>query len=212
MSSFKALVKSNERLSRLANYLLKPRNEYRPRWWVRAFLNPFKHKKGKGAIIKRSIRKDLFPYNDFSIGHNSLVEDFATLNNAVGALNIGAHSLIGIGSVLIGPLEIGDNVMLAQNVVCSGLNHGYEDPRTPINIQKHSTNKITIKEGSWIGANAVVTAGVTVGKQSVVAAGSVVTKDVPDYTVVGGNPAKALKTYDFELEEWVSVKSSAKIS
>ncbi|WP_420360969.1 acyltransferase [Companilactobacillus halodurans] len=61
-----------------------------------------------------------------------------------------------------------------------------------MNILK--TAPITIKEGAWIGAKAVLLPGVTIGKHAIVGAGSVVTKDVTEYTVVGGNPAKVIKT------------------
>jgi acetyltransferase-like isoleucine patch superfamily enzyme len=68
---------------------------------------------------------------------------------------------------------------------------------TPIHKQPINTAKIHVKSGAWLAANCVITAGVTIGKNSVVAAGSVVTKDVPDYTVVAGNPAKAIKQVQF---------------
>ena len=207
MNQIKTLVKENANARRLAEILLRPKNEYRPRLWVRWFLNPFKHKIGKNSVIRRRTRKDLFPYNDFQIGEKSLVEDFSTLNNAVGPISIGNNTLIGMSNVIIGPVQIGDNVLLAQNVVCSGLNHGYEDPNEPITKQKHNTQTITIKNDSWIGANVVVTAGVTIGKHAVVAAGSVVTKDVPDYTIVGGNPAKPIKAYNPETENWERLKA-----
>lgn len=205
MTQIKEFVKHNPALLKFAEFLLRPRNEYRPRLWVRLILNPFKHKRGRGSVIRRRTRKDLFPYNDFSIGRKSLVEDFSTLNNAVGDLHIGENSLIGLGNVIIGPVNIGNNVLLAQNVVCSGLNHGYQDPKLPITKQKHSTGLITIEDDSWIGANCVITAGVTVGKHAVVAAGSVVTKDVPPYTIVGGNPAKPIKAYNPTTDTWERV-------
>jgi acetyltransferase-like isoleucine patch superfamily enzyme len=62
-----------------------------------------------------------------------------------------------------------------------------------------------IGDDCWIGANAVVTAGVTIGKHSVVAAGAVVTKDIPPYSVAVGNPCRVIKRYDIERNEWVKV-------
>jgi acetyltransferase-like isoleucine patch superfamily enzyme len=59
-----------------------------------------------------------------------------------------------------------------------------------------------IGDGSWIGANAVITAGVQIGRNVVVAGGSVVTKNVPDYAVVGGNPARVLKQYNLDTQSW----------
>jgi acetyltransferase-like isoleucine patch superfamily enzyme len=61
---------------------------------------------------------------------------------------------------------------------------------------------ITIQDEVWIGANAVILAGVCIGKHSVIAAGSIVTKDVPPYTVAGGNPARVLKSFNPETKQW----------
>jgi len=72
----------------------------------------------------------------------------------------------------------------------------------PISRQKQSTSMIVIEDEVWIGANVVIVAGVTVGKHSVIAAGSVVTKDVPPFSIVVGNPAKVLKYYNQETRQW----------
>jgi teichuronic acid biosynthesis glycosyltransferase TuaH len=201
-SGLKTFVKSSPTLRRLARWLMIPTNEYRPRWWVRAFWSRLKHRRGRGSIIKWRTRLDVFPYNKFDVGEKALIEDFATINNAVGDVVIGDRSLIGISSVVIGPVCIGSDVLLAQNVVLSGLNHVFEDIHTPIARQMHTTKAITIADGVWIGANAVVVAGTTVGKNSVVAGGSVVTKDVPPYCVVAGNPAKIVRQYNAETMIW----------
>jgi acetyltransferase-like isoleucine patch superfamily enzyme len=87
----------------------------------------------------------------------------------------------------------------------SGLNHSYEEIDLPISKQKETTAIITIEDECWIGANAVITAGVTIGKHSVIAAGSVVTKSIPAYSVAVGNPAKVIKCYDFERQQWIRV-------
>lgn len=205
MPTLKDKLKKNKRLRSLAHYLLKPKNEYRPRWWVKFFLNSFKHTRGKASVIRKRTRQDLFPYNDFRLGDDSVIEDFATLNNAVGDIVIGQRSLIGIGCVLIGPVQIGDDVLLAQNVVLSGLNHNYKDIKVPISQQSYSIKPIIVESESWIGANAVLTAGVTIGRHSVVAAGSVVTKEVPPYSVVAGNPARIVKQYNFDSQSWEKV-------
>lgn len=185
--------------------LLRPKNQYRPTWWVRWFWNSWKHKKGKGSVIRRQSRIDVMPFNEFTIGQDTLVEDYATINNQVGPVIIGDRSLIGISSVVIGPVTIGNDVMLAQHVVMSGLNHEFEDIHTPINQQPCSTAPILIEDSVWIGANAVLTSGITVGKHSVIAAGSVVTKDVQPYTVVAGNPARMIKYFDTAINQWIKV-------
>lgn len=195
-------IKSNPRLKKLVLWMLMPKNQARPRLWVRWFVNPFKHHKGKGSLIRRRTRIDVMPFNRFVLGNDSTIEDFATVNNGVGDVIIGDRTRIGLGCTLIGPVHIGNDIMFAQNIVASGLNHGYQDVTIPISLQAVETKTITIEDNVWIGANSVITAGVTIGKQSIVAAGSVVTKNVAPYTIVGGNPAKLLKKYNFETKIW----------
>ena len=182
--------------------MLIPANDFRPRLWVRLFVNPFKHKRGKGSIVRSRTRIDVFPFNNFQLGHKSLIEDFSTINNGVGDVYIGNQSVVGIGCTVIGPVNIGNNVIMAQNIVVSGLNHGYELIDVPPSEQKTVTNLITIMDDVWVGANCVITAGVTIGKHAVIGAGSVVTKNVPAYSVSVGNPAKVVKLYNFESSKW----------
>jgi acetyltransferase-like isoleucine patch superfamily enzyme len=203
--SIVAKIKGNPRLKKAMLYLLMPKNQARPRGWVQLFVNPFFHKKGKGALIRRNTRMDVLPFNPFSIGENSTIEDYTVVNNGMGAVQIGFGVRIGLSNVLIGPLEIGNNIILAQHVVISGLNHGYEDIQVPIRLQPCTTSKVVIEDDSWIGANAVITAGVRIGKHSIVAAGSVVTKDVPPYSIVAGNPAKIIKQYNDATQTWERV-------
>ncbi len=202
----KEKIKSNEKLKKLVLWMLMPRNQARPRLWVKWFVNPLKHKRGKRSLVRRRTRMDLMPFNNFVLGNDSTIEDFSTVNNGVGDVIIGNRTRIGMANVLIGPITIGSDVMFAQNVVLSGLNHGYEDINLPPSLQKVETKPITIEDQVWIGANAVVTAGVTVGKHSIVAAGCVVVKNVPPYAIVGGNPGRILKQYNHETKEWERVK------
>jgi acetyltransferase-like isoleucine patch superfamily enzyme len=198
-------IKSNPRLKKLVLWMLMPKNQARPRLWVKLFLNPLKHHKGKGSLVRRRTRMDVLPFNLFSMGANSTIEDFATVNNGVGPVIIGDRTRIGLGCVLIGPVTVGNDVMFAQNIVVSGLNHGYQDINTPPSLQPVETKPISIGDDVWIGANAVITAGVTIGKHAVVAAGSVVTKNVPDFAIAAGNPARILKQYNPETMQWERV-------
>lgn len=198
-------IKSNPKLKKFAHWLLIPTNDHRPRFWIRILINPFKHKRGKQTIIRYRSRLDTFPFNRFELGDRSIIEDFVTINNGVGDIIIGRDSIIGIGSVLIGPVTIGNNVMLAQNIVVSGLNHGYEDPDVPPSRQKDTKKQIVVGDDVWIGANSVVTAGVNIGKHVVIGAGSVVTRDIPGYSVAVGNPAKVIKQYNFSNKKWEKV-------
>jgi acetyltransferase-like isoleucine patch superfamily enzyme len=195
-------IKSNPVLKKFVHWCLIPSNQARPRLWVKIFVNPFFHKKGKCVTICRFTRMDVLPFQPFSIGDYSTVEDFATVNNGVGAVHIGNHSRIGIGNVIIGPVTIGNHVILAQNIVMSGLNHTYTDVTISIEEQPVTTAQITVEDDCWIAANAVITAGVTIGKHSVVAGGAVVTKSVPPFSVVAGNPAKVIKQYNAETATW----------
>ncbi|MEI6274798.1 MAG: acyltransferase [Prolixibacteraceae bacterium] len=200
--SIKEKIKANPRLKRLVLSAMIPKNQARPRLWVKWFLNPFVHKKGKNARICSRSRIDVLPFNQFILGNDSTIEDFCTVNNGVGDIIIGDRTRIGMGNVLIGPVTIGNDVILAQNIVLSGLNHGYEDINLPIHHQTVTRKIIILEDEVWIGANSVIVAGVTIGKHSVVAAGSIVTKDIPPYSVVVGNPAKIIKQYNPQSGLW----------
>jgi acetyltransferase-like isoleucine patch superfamily enzyme len=199
-------IKSNKKLKGVVHWMLIPRHQAKPRKWVSWFVNPFYHKKGKHSVIRRSTRMDVVPFNKFELGDFSTIEDFCTINNGVGHVIIGNESRIGMSNVIIGPVTIGNAVIFAQNIVMSGLNHSYEDITLPISKQKESTALIIIEDECWIGANAVITAGVTIGKHSVIAAGSVVTKNIPPYSVAVGNPARVIKQYNFETKQWLRVQ------
>lgn len=203
--SISSSIKNNPGLKKFVHRMLIPKGEARPRGWVIMFINPFVHTRGKGSHIRRHTRMDVLPFNQFVLGDRSVIEDFSTINNGVGNVVIGNDTLVGMANVIIGPVTIGNNVILAQNIVISGLNHEYKDPARPIRNQDVTTAPIIIEDDCWIAANSVITAGVTIGKHSVVAAGSVVTKNVPAYTIVAGNPAKAIRYYDGATKEWVRV-------
>ncbi len=203
--SIASAIKSNPRLKQLVHKALVNSQRAQPRFWVRWFVSPFIHHKGRGAIVKWSARMDIFPFNKFSLGSHATIEDFCTINNGVGDVIIGEETRIGIGNVIIGPVTIGSQVILAQHIAVSGMNHTYTDVTLPTRKQKVTTAPIVIEDEVWVGANAVITAGVTIGKHSVVAAGAVVTKNIPPYSIAVGNPARVIKKYDFDKAEWVRV-------
>jgi len=204
--SIAAKIKASPFLKKIVLWMLTPPNEHRPRLWTKIILNPFRHKRGKGSIIRRRTKIDLFPYNKFILGNYTIIEDFSTINNGVGDIIIGDHSFIGAGNVLIGPVEIGNWVMTAQNVVISGMNHSYEDIDVPPTIQPVTTHQIVIADNVWIGANCVITLGIKIGRHSVIGAGSVVTKDIPAYCVAVGNPARVIKSYNAETKCWEKIQ------
>ena len=204
--SLKEKIKSNPTIKRLAlNFIMHP-VKTRPQWWIRIFQFTYL-KRGKGSVIYRSVRKDLAPFNRFILGKYSVVEDFSCLNNAVGNLTIGNNSRIGLGNTIIGPVQIGNYVNLAQNVTVSGLNHNYLDVDKTIASQGVSTLPIVIEDDVWVGANSIILAGVSIGQHSIIAAGSIVTRSVPSFCVAVGNPARIIKQYDFDKKEWVKIKN-----
>ena len=188
----RAKLKSNDGLKRLVDLIIMNRRLTRPRWFVR-LLAPLYQRRAFSSKIYSSVRMDTPPYRLFSIGRNSVVESFSCINNAVGDVTIGDYTRIGLHCTRIGPVAIGSHVNLAQGITVSALNHNFEDLEKRIDEQGVSTSAIVIGDDVWIGANAVITAGVHIGRHAVVAAGAVVTKDVPEYSVVAGVPAKVIK-------------------
>ena len=110
-----------------------------------------------------------------------------------GDIEMGDNSTINSFAVLAGKIRMGSMVRIASHVSIFGFNHGHEDTTVPIAEQAHTAKGITIGDDVWIGANVVIVDGVTVGAHSLLAAGAIVTKDVPPYSIVGGNPAKVIR-------------------
>ena len=185
-------LKSKPRMKRWVDWLIMNQVETRPRWYIRLLAPLYQHR-GKHSVIHRSARMDTPPYRKFCLGNYSVVESFACINNAVGDVVIGDHTRIGLHNTIIGPVSIGNHVNLAQGITVTALNHNFKDPGKRIDEQGVSTNPVTIGNDIWIGANAVILPGVTIGDHSVVAAGAVVTKDVPPHSLVAGVPAKVIK-------------------
>ena len=156
-------------------------------------LAPLYQHRGRHAVIHRSARMDTPPYRKFSLGDYSVIESFSCINNAMGDVIIGDHTRVGLHNTIIGPVTIGDHVNLAQGITVTALNHNFADTDKRIDEQGVSTIPVVIEDDIWIGANAVVLPGVTIGHHSVVAAGAVVTKDVPPHSLVAGVPAKIIK-------------------
>ena len=185
-------LKSKPRMKRWVDWLIMNQVETRPRWYIRLLAPLYQHR-GKHSVIHRSARMDTPPYRKFCLGNYSVVESFACINNAVGDVVIGDHTRIGLHNTIIGPVRIGSHVNLAQGITVTALNHNFKDSDKRIDEQGVSTNPVTIGNDIWIGANAVILPGVTIGDHSVVAAGAVVTKDVPPHSLVAGVPAKVIK-------------------
>jgi acetyltransferase-like isoleucine patch superfamily enzyme len=184
--------KSNPRLKRMVDWLIMNQVETRPRWFIRLLAPLYQHR-GRHAIIHHSVRMDTPPYRKFWLGDYSVVESFACINNAVGDVIIGNHTRIGLHNTIIGPVTIGSHVNLAQGITITALNHNFDDSEKRIDQQGISTKEVVLEDDIWVGANAVILPGVTIGKHAVVAAGAIVTKDVPPHSLVAGVPAKVIR-------------------
>lgn len=190
--SLRAKLKNNPKFKKFIDWVIMNQVETRPRWFMRLLAPLYQHR-GKHSVIHRSARMDTPPYRLFSLGEYSVIESFACINNAVGDVIIGDHTRIGLHNTIIGPVEIGNNVNLAQGITVTALNHNFSDTNKRIDEQGVSTNPVTIEDDVWVGANAVILPGVTIGEHCVVAAGAIVTKDVSPHSLVAGVPAKVIK-------------------
>lgn len=124
-------------------------------------------------------------------------------------ITIGDGTWIGIRNsfAAIHGITIGNNVLFAGYVHITDHSHGYEDPDAPIKKQPLiSKGPVVIEDDCWLGFSCEILSGVHIGKHSIVAARAVVTKDVPPYTIVAGNPARPVKQYNFETKKWEKVK------
>ena len=189
---FRKIIDTSPKLKRFMNYLIMNQRDARPRWYVRLLAPLYQHR-GSRSKIYRSVRMDTPPYRRFWLGRRSVIESYCCINNAVGDVTIGDHTRIGIHCTVIGPVCIGNHVNLAQGITVTALNHNFKDTSKRIDEQGISTKSVIIGDDVWIGANAVILPGVTIGNHCVIAAGAVVTKDVPDNTLVGGVPAKVIQ-------------------
>ena len=160
-------------------------------------------KLGHGVYIDEGAYLHACP-NGIEIGAGSIVMHGAILHvynfrdMEQSGIKIGRDSLIGEYSVIRGQggVRIGDRVYTSPFTQIIAVNHVFDDPRHPFIEQGITAEGIVIEDDVWLGAGAIITDGVRVGQGAVVAAGAVVTKDVPPHTVVGGVPAKIIKSID----------------
>ena len=150
-----------------------------------------------GLVISRIIRclrskvaRLCFDY----CGNNINVEKGADFGTGQG-IKLGNNSGLGINCSVRGPLVIGENVMMGPDVIILTSVHNTLSVDVPMNQQGFlSKRNVLIGDDVWIGCRVIILPGVTIGKGAVIGAGAVVTKDVPEYGVVRGNPAKLIKS------------------
>jgi acetyltransferase-like isoleucine patch superfamily enzyme len=158
---------------------------------------------GHGVYLDQGTYLHACP-NGIKIGDQTIVMHGAVLHvynfrDLPGSgITIGRNSLIGEYSVIRGQggVTIGNQVYTSPFSQIIAVNHVFDDPDIPFVEQGITAEGIVIEDDVWIGSGAVITDGVRVGKGAVIAAGAVVTIDVPAHTVVGGVPARPIKTIE----------------
>ena len=140
-----------------------------------------------------------------SLGRNSLIETSCVICTWHGDVILKDRASIGIGSIVMGPVLIGENSACSQNCFISGQSHLYEDVSKKFLRQGFKTEKVVIGKNVWIGANSVIILGVKIGNNSIIGAGSTIIEDVPPYSVMVGNPAKIIRKYNFQTKRWERV-------
>lgn len=143
---------------------------------------------------KISLKAQATP-NQLVLGENSLIESRVTINTYHGEVTLNDNCSIGIGSIVIGPVRIDANTTIAQNVFITGENRTHSGTSSGLlkSSQGVDIRPVTIGKGVWVGANVTILPGVTIGDSSIIAAGSVVTKDIPESSIAAGVPAKVIK-------------------
>jgi len=117
-------------------------------------------------------------------------------------VSIGNNSFISANN----NIEIGDNVIMSAYVFIADHDHGFRDVEKNIGQQPLSEGgNVKIGDNVFLGVKSSILKNVTIGERAVVAADAVVTRDVPAYSMVAGNPAKIIKRYDFEKKEWIKI-------
>jgi acetyltransferase-like isoleucine patch superfamily enzyme len=150
-----------------------------------------------GAEINCLSKQGIVFGNRVTIGKNAIIRPSNIYGGAIGeGLIVGDYSNIGPGAYIgcSGLITIGKNVMMSPGVSIYAENHNFSDTSIPMKDQGVTVSFVNIHDDCWIASNSTILAGVTIGKGSVVAAGSVVTKDVPPYSVVAGSPATIIKS------------------
>lgn len=154
-----------------------------------------------GCLVNALSKKGVIIGSNFSLGRNSIIECTGVIRELGEELIIGDNVGIAANAFIAmrGKVEIGSNTIFGPGVSIHAENHNFQDLEKPIRLQGATRKGIKIGEDCWIGSKVTILDGVTIGNHVVVAAGAVVNKDVPDYAVVGGIPAKVIKMRKEEI-------------
>lgn len=177
-------------------------------WFAATFRKSFRHL-GAGTYMVAPFRLD--GSERIEIGSGTFIQRGAWLycgeidRAHPPFLKLGERCVLGYNNHItcVRSVEIGDDVLTANNVYISDNSHGYEDVSRPI-MQQSVVFKgpVSIGAGSWIGENVSII-GARIGKNCVIGANSVVVHDIPDYAVAAGIPARVIKQYDPDSQSWI---------
>ncbi|MDT4957618.1 MAG: hypothetical protein QOD31_1417 [Pseudonocardiales bacterium] len=135
-----------------------------------------------------------------SIGPHAVFEPGVWLTSDTGRIAIGGGTILNLNVMVaaVERVEIGEHSMLANGCLVTDANHRFDDPKRPVPWQGFTAKgPTTIGDNVWLGANVVVTSGVTIGRRSVIGANSVVIDDIPPFSIAAGAPAEVLKTITY---------------
>ncbi|UGS37442.1 acyltransferase [Capillimicrobium parvum] len=179
------------------------------RWYERSTL-PWNrgrihlHALRRGAFIRWPVHGnvlEMFDEGRLELGENALLEPGVWLTApAPGRIRIGAGSFLNLGVMVAAHelVEIGEHCMLANGCFVTDANHRFDDPGKPVPWQGFTSKGPTrLGDNVWLGAHVVVTSGVTIGERCVVGANSVVTSDLPPYSIAAGAPARVVRTLEY---------------
>ncbi|MDT4921101.1 MAG: hypothetical protein QOI15_2003 [Pseudonocardiales bacterium] len=134
------------------------------------------------------------------IGPHAYFEPGVWLTSDTGRISIGGGTLVNLNVMIaaVDEVRIGEHCMLANGCLITDGNHRFDDPETPVPWQGFtSKGPVHIGDNVWLGANVVVTSGVTIGRRAVIGANSVVTQDIPEFSIAAGAPARVLKSVTY---------------
>lgn len=168
---------------------------------LKGFIHPISDIKGYNKIdldynsmINKNVRL-LVQKGKFYMEKNSYINNFTNINIVEGTFRIGENSFINNFSniITLGDISIGANVLIANNCSIISGDHNFRNKDELICNQGYEKKDITICDDVWIGCNSVILGGVIIGKGSVIGSGSVVKKNIGEYEIWAGNPAKFIK-------------------
>jgi acetyltransferase-like isoleucine patch superfamily enzyme len=165
---------------------------------------------GEGVELWGSVEKR-HPHGIIAIGEKSRISGYLVIERAESRLSIGKNTLVGPETIVdcAERITIEDDVLISYECIISDCdNHSlsYSKRKNDLELWRQSQHNwalaakapVTIKKGAWLGARTIVLKGVTIGEGAVVGMGSVVTKDVPPFTIVAGNPARVIREIPIE--------------